>query len=89
MGSTLVATCVHVLATTHVVYAHVTPPLGRLLGCRGGRPRLTVPFSPELAGVWGDISEARSALSPPTHPLDAWRGSGTFNPLRVFCVSTP
>ena len=33
-------------------------------------------------------TEARSALSPPTHPLDAWRGSGTFNPLRVFCVST-
>ena len=32
--------------------------------------------------------EARSALSPSTHPLDAWRGSGTFNPPRVFCVST-
>ena len=32
--------------------------------------------------------EARSALSPSTHPLDAWGGSGTFNPFRVFGVST-
>ena len=27
--------------------------------------------------------EARSALSPSTHPLDVWGGSGAFNPLRV------
>ena len=32
-------------------------------------------------------TEARSALSPSTHPLDAWRGSGAFNPLRFFCVT--
>ena len=45
--------CVCVIVTSHVVYAHVTPPLGSLLGCRGGRPRLTAPFSPELVGGTG------------------------------------
>ena len=32
---------VYVLATAHVVYAHVTLPFGNPLGCRGKRPRLT------------------------------------------------
>ena len=31
---------VYVLATAHVAYAHVTPPFGNPLGCRGERPIL-------------------------------------------------
>ena len=42
---------VHVLATAHVVYAHVTPPFGNPLGCRGERPLFVAPFSTELADV--------------------------------------
>ena len=42
---------VYVLATAHVVYAHVTPPFCNPLGCRGERPLFVAPFSTELADV--------------------------------------
>ena len=36
------------LVTVHVVYAHVTPPLGNPMGCCGERPLLVAPFYTEL-----------------------------------------